>query len=192
MTKLQFTTFWSSAADCLSPRRKYGKCIESFWVKLLKKHDFVIDWNFKWKITKVCQENGGLSWWTRVWLLAAHHNCCCWNDLQDDFGYWRWRWRRSCYSWTILSSKINWITKFEFIYRLSKLYREDKKLNENIDECFKNLVATKLSSVNGKIGSERSQEKFIDILKRRNNFTFDEMRDHVRAIVYGVSFFQVI
>jgi hypothetical protein len=77
---------------------------------------------------------------------------------------------------------------------MTKLYQEEKNIHESICKFFESILKKKLLESEEKLCNNNNVEvdgrlpKFIDLLlEERNEFTFEEIRDHMRAIVYGVT-----
>lgn len=81
----------------------------------------------------------------------------------------------------------------DLFYRFSKCHQIEKKVNVEIEEFFGSVLDKKLCErselFNNNIDDDcKPNQKFIDLLlKEGNDFTYEEKRDHMRAIVYGVS-----
>lgn len=80
------------------------------------------------------------------------------------------------------------------IYFMSKLYKEERKLKKSINEFFENILdiikreaASNINNNNGETSDNSKQERFIDLLlKNENKFSAGDIRNHIKAISYGV------
>jgi hypothetical protein len=77
---------------------------------------------------------------------------------------------------------------FDLLYILSSNYWREKKLLKEFDEFFAEVVAKlKVQSTEKFSKDPDSHKKFVDFLfDESNEFSNDEITDHVKAIVYGV------
>jgi cytochrome P450 len=80
----------------------------------------------------------------------------------------------------------------EPIYRLSKLCQQERKLQREIDKYFEDIIknevlpARRLNDDNN--NNDTKQMKLIDfLLDDKNEFSDEDIRDHFKATVYGVS-----
>jgi hypothetical protein len=76
----------------------------------------------------------------------------------------------------------------DLLYFFSSNYWREKKLLKEFDEFFDEVVAKlKVQSTEKFSKDPDSHKKFVDFLfDESNEFSNDEITDHVKAIVYGV------
>lgn len=78
------------------------------------------------------------------------------------------------------------------IYRLSKLYQQESKLQSEIDKYFVDILKDEVipakTIINDNNNDENKQKKLIDfLLDVKNGFSDVDIRDHFKATVYGVN-----
>lgn len=82
----------------------------------------------------------------------------------------------------------------EPIYRLSSLYQQERKLQQQIDKYFEDLIENEVLPArrfninnNNNNNCDKTQKKLIDfLLDDKNKFSNEDIRDHFKATVYGV------
>jgi hypothetical protein len=76
----------------------------------------------------------------------------------------------------------------ETIYRLTSLHRDERKVQNRMNETFEALLSDKIENENRHRNATKADKKFIDLLFDVNNrFTDEEKRDHVKATTFAVS-----
>lgn len=76
----------------------------------------------------------------------------------------------------------------EIVYSLTKLSKVEQKIQNNMNNTFELLLDEKIHRENSAKNCE-IEKKFIDfLLDKKNGFTAEEIRDHVKATTFAVSF----
>ena len=81
----------------------------------------------------------------------------------------------------------------EPVYLMSNLRKKEKKLQLEIDTFFEDLIENEViparkANTNNNNDDDKKQKKLIDFLLDENNgFSNEDVRDHFKATVYGVS-----
>lgn len=82
----------------------------------------------------------------------------------------------------------------DVFYRMTDLSTKERKIQENMNKNFEIMIEKKMKAQKEKpecytnTESEKTK-KFIDFLTdKKNNFTSEEIRDHVKATTFAVSY----
>lgn len=74
------------------------------------------------------------------------------------------------------------------IYRLTPYYWKEKNLQKAFDEFFTDIVERmELQAIEKSYNNDERQKRFSDLLfQEKNQFSLQDVKDHVKSIVYGV------